>query len=163
MQWVGRPQPGQVGLLRAQEPRNGPALPLCPARLTQWEDGPAPPPGKGVSFGFQAGPISGSLSPNWNSLSLLLRGQAPMTSIRKGALPFWSWPRCFADSSPLCRQRQGRARGQAAHNRLPGHQRVWSGQELTVQGQGTVEVLIVRDKGKRFSLILGRSVPGWPL
>lgn len=87
---------------------------------------------------------SGPLSPNWNSLSLMLSGQAPMTSIRKDALPFADPAFC----SPLCRQRQGRDQGQAARNGLTEPQRVWSGQELAVQGQGTVEILIARDKGK---------------
>lgn len=138
---VRRPQQGQVGL-----PQNGTVKQTCPSsspstahKMGRW---PSSSPGKGVSgctvgsFVFQAGPISGSLSPNWNSLSLLLCGQAPMTSIRKGALPFSGWPRSFAASSQLCRQRQGRGRegGPVAHNSLIGHQRVWSGQELTVRG-----------------------------
>lgn len=79
-----------------------------------------------------------------------------MTSIRKGALPFSGWPRSFAASSQLCRQRQGRGReqGPVAHNNLIGHQRVWSGQELTVRGQGIAEAFVVSYKGQKKKSIL---------
>lgn len=160
-----------MGLLQ-----NGTVKQTCPSsspsaahKMGRW---PSSSPGKGVSgctvgsFVFQAGPNQW-LSPNWNSLSLLLCGQAPMTSIRKGVLPFSGWPRRFAASSLLCRQGQGQGRGReleqgpVAHNSLIGHQRVWSGQELTVRDQGTAEALVVSDKGQEIkSLILECSLPG---
>lgn len=88
-----------------------------------------------------------------------------MTSIRKGVLPFSGWPRRFAASSLLCSQGQGPGQeleqGPVAHNSLIGHQRVWSGQELTVRDQGTAEALVVSDKGQEIkSLILECSLPG---
>lgn len=62
-------------------------------KMGRW---PSSSPGKGVSrctvsLAFQAGPSSSPRSPNWNSLSLLLCGQALETSVRKGALPFPGW------------------------------------------------------------------------
>lgn len=83
-----------------------------------------------------------------------------MTSIRKGTLPFSGWPRSFAASSLLCRQRQGRGRerGLVAHNSLIGHQRVWSGQELTVRGQGIAEALVLSDKGPKKFFDVGMHI-----
>lgn len=93
-----------------------------------------------VSLAYQAGPSSSPLSPNWNSLSQLLPGQAPVTSMRKDALPFSGWPHSSAAvlmEPALCSAHRGRngttIRLPTTVSQATGLPRVRSERELTVQ------------------------------
>lgn len=88
------------------------SLPSTAHKMGRW---PSSSPGKGVSCctvspAFQTGPTSSPLSPNWNPLSRLLHGQAPMTSVSKGALAFRGWLHSSAAVSGASSPFAGRGR-----------------------------------------------------
>lgn len=128
------------------------SLPSTAHKMGRW---PSSSPGKGVShctvsLAFQAGPTSSPLSPNWNLLSRLLRGQAPMTSVRKGALAFPGWPHCSAAVSGASSPFAGRGRDRIRIRLLTTvFQATWISEGVVWKkahrpgGQRTVEVFIV--------------------